>query len=208
MSVVSQQTALAFPAMQPGLPRVKAGELGALAVCGANRNELLPDLPTMREAMNPGFMLEAWYGLLAPADTAPEIIAKLNAKTVDTLPDPLRASRWRRAATRWSAARRLSLPLLSGKTSSGGLTVGSFAVEKTPPAALTAASPSTRVVLQPHRSVQDQTRHNRPDRFRWPIGSWRHRHNGLAAPDVVIAGTTGTDCVGFHNRLSIPRSTY
>ena len=111
MSVVSQQTALAFPAMQFGLPRVKAGELGALAVCGANRNELLPDLPTMREAMNPGFMLEAWYGLLAPADTAPEIIAKLNAKTVNTLPDPLRASRWRRAATRWSAARRLSLPL-------------------------------------------------------------------------------------------------
>ncbi|MBC7706191.1 MAG: hypothetical protein H7274_19860 [Rhodoferax sp.] len=92
MSMVSEQTALAFPAMQLGLPRVKASKLRALAVTGANRNELLPDLPTMREAMDPGFVLEAWYGLLVPAGTAPEIIEKLNAKTVKTLPDPLHAS--------------------------------------------------------------------------------------------------------------------
>ena len=88
MSVVSRQTAFAFPAMQLGLPQVTAGKLRALAVTGANRNPLLPDVPTMQEAINPGFVLEAWYGLLAPAGTPPEIIAKLNAEIGKILRDP------------------------------------------------------------------------------------------------------------------------
>ena len=88
MSVVTSQTAFAYPAMQIGLPQVNGGKLRALAVTGTNRNALLPNVPTMKEAMNPGFVLEAWYGLLAPAGTPPEIINKLHAEIVKILKDP------------------------------------------------------------------------------------------------------------------------
>ena len=87
-SVMANQTAFAYPAMQLALQLVKSGKLRALAVTGANRSQLLPDVPTMNEAMNPGFVLDAWYGLLAPVGTAPEIVARLNAEMVKILRDP------------------------------------------------------------------------------------------------------------------------
>jgi tripartite-type tricarboxylate transporter receptor subunit TctC len=88
MSVMTSQTAFAYPAMMLALPHVKAGKLRALAVTGNNRNELLPSVPTMKEAMTPGFVLEAWYGLLAPAGVPAEIVNKLNAEIVKILRDP------------------------------------------------------------------------------------------------------------------------
>lgn len=88
LSIVTGQTALGFPAMQIALPQVRAGKLRALGVTGATRNSLLPDVPTMKEAMDNGFVLEAWYGLLAPAGTPPEIIDKLHAEIVKILQDP------------------------------------------------------------------------------------------------------------------------
>ena len=87
-SVMANQTAFAYPAMQLALQQVKAGKLRALAVTGANRSQLLPNVPTMSEAMNPGFALDAWYGLFAPADTSPDIVNKLNAEVVKILNDP------------------------------------------------------------------------------------------------------------------------
>ncbi len=87
-SVIANQTAFAYPAMQLALQLVKSGRLRALAVTGANRSQLLPDVPTMNEAMNPGFVLDAWYGLLAPAGTSPEIVTRLNAEMVKILRDP------------------------------------------------------------------------------------------------------------------------
>jgi len=59
--------------------------LPALGVTCGRRNPQLPDVPTMQEAMNPGFVLEAWFGLWAPAGTPPEIVRRLNAG-VGTLP--------------------------------------------------------------------------------------------------------------------------
>ena len=76
------------------LPSVKAGKLHAQAFTGANQNELLPDLPTMLEAMNPGFVLQPWYGSPVPADTTPRIIEKLNAKTVKILRHPWSTTRY------------------------------------------------------------------------------------------------------------------
>ena len=87
-SVIANQTAFAYPAMQLALQLVKSGRLRALAVTGANRSQLLPDVPTMNEAMSPGFVLDAWYGLLAPAGTPPEIVARVNAEMVKILRDP------------------------------------------------------------------------------------------------------------------------
>ena len=88
LSVVSGQTALAFPALMLALPQVKAGKLRPLAVTTAKRSALFPDVPTMREAMTPGFTLDAWYGLLAPAGVPVEVVNRLSAELVKALRDP------------------------------------------------------------------------------------------------------------------------
>ena len=87
-SVMTSQTQLAFPALQIALPQVKAGKLRALAVTGPKRSAQFPDVPTMAEAMNPGFTLDAWYGLLAPAGTPEPVIARLHAELIKVVADP------------------------------------------------------------------------------------------------------------------------
>lgn len=87
-SVIAGDTQLAFPAMSLALPFVESGRLRALAVTGAKRHPLLPQVPTMAEAQPPGFVLEAWYGLLAPAGVPPEVVARLNAEMAKVLREP------------------------------------------------------------------------------------------------------------------------
>jgi tripartite-type tricarboxylate transporter receptor subunit TctC len=58
---------------------VHQGQLRALAVTGAKRTPLFPDLPTVSEAGLPGYAAELHYGIVAPAGTPPAVIAKLNA---------------------------------------------------------------------------------------------------------------------------------
>ena len=58
---------------------LKAGRLRALAVTSARRSAMLPAVPAMSETY-PGFVSEAWVGLLAPSKTPPEIVARLNAE--------------------------------------------------------------------------------------------------------------------------------
>jgi tripartite-type tricarboxylate transporter receptor subunit TctC len=58
---------------------VRQGQLRALAVTGAKRTPLFPDLPTVSEAGVPGYAAELHYGIVAPAGTPPAVIAKLNA---------------------------------------------------------------------------------------------------------------------------------
>ena len=67
------------------LPYVKSGQLRALAIATAQRSAALPDLPTVAEADMPGFVAGAWFGILVPAGTPPEIIGKLNAEIVRVL---------------------------------------------------------------------------------------------------------------------------
>ncbi|HEY6820889.1 MAG TPA: tripartite tricarboxylate transporter substrate binding protein [Burkholderiales bacterium] len=61
---------------------VKTGRLRALAVAGSHRTELMPEVPTMKEAGFPGVEVPLWFGLLAPSATPREIIATLNAGVV------------------------------------------------------------------------------------------------------------------------------
>ena len=71
------------------VPQVKAGKLRALGVLGAKRNEALPSVPTAVEAGYPQFSdTIEWYGVVAPAATPRETIAKLNAAVVRALKDP------------------------------------------------------------------------------------------------------------------------
>jgi tripartite-type tricarboxylate transporter receptor subunit TctC len=70
-----------------GAPHVQSGKLKGLAVAGAKRNPLMPDVPTFAEAGYPGFEAESWVGFFAPARTDPAILAKLNAAINDIVTD-------------------------------------------------------------------------------------------------------------------------
>ena len=69
-------------AVASSLPYAKAGRLHALAVTSASRFGGMPEVPTMIESGFPGFEVDAWYSLLAPARTPRAIIDRLNAETV------------------------------------------------------------------------------------------------------------------------------
>lgn len=70
------------------VPLAREGKLRPLAISSIKRSALAPDLPTMAESGFPGFDAVPWYGLLAPAGTPEDIIAKLHAETVKTLAMP------------------------------------------------------------------------------------------------------------------------
>ncbi len=76
--LMSGQVALMFCPMAGAVGFVHAGNLRALAVTGARRSPLFPDLPSVAEAGLPGYAAELHYGLVAPAGTPMEIIIKLN----------------------------------------------------------------------------------------------------------------------------------
>ncbi len=59
------------------MPHVRTGRLRALAVSSAKRSPSVPELPTVAEAGVPGFAVDQWYALFAPAATPKEIVAKL-----------------------------------------------------------------------------------------------------------------------------------
>ena len=69
------------------LSQVKSGKLRAVAVTGAKRIPLLPDVPTVAETGLPGFEAGVWWALMAPAGTPPAIVARLNAETNKALAD-------------------------------------------------------------------------------------------------------------------------
>jgi tripartite-type tricarboxylate transporter receptor subunit TctC len=66
---------------------IRAGKLRPLAVTGATRSALLPDVPTVADFL-PGYEASAWYGVGAPKNTPAEIIARLNAEINASLTDP------------------------------------------------------------------------------------------------------------------------
>ena len=78
-----------FVNLPVALQFVKSGKLKALAVTSAKRSPLLPDVPTVAEALGiPDYELTGWFGLLAPARTPPEILARLQDETSRVLKDP------------------------------------------------------------------------------------------------------------------------
>jgi tripartite-type tricarboxylate transporter receptor subunit TctC len=86
--VMSGQIAATMDNMPAYLPQVKAGKIRALAVSDAKRSPAVPDLPTVAEAGVPGYAASAWFGLVAPAATPKDVIAKLSAETARILQMP------------------------------------------------------------------------------------------------------------------------
>jgi tripartite-type tricarboxylate transporter receptor subunit TctC len=79
--LIAGHVQLMFNNLAPSVAQVKAGKLRALAVTSEKRSAAAPDVPTMSEAGYPGVVFNLWVGLLAPAGTPADVIAKLNAET-------------------------------------------------------------------------------------------------------------------------------
>jgi tripartite-type tricarboxylate transporter receptor subunit TctC len=77
-----------FDNIPSSLPHIKSGKLRALATTGAKRDPALPDLPTIAESGVPGYESGVWFGLMAPAATPKEVIARLNAAAVQATKAP------------------------------------------------------------------------------------------------------------------------
>jgi tripartite-type tricarboxylate transporter receptor subunit TctC len=72
---------IGMDSMAAYVPSVKAGKIKALAIASQKRWTKLPDLSTVAESGLPGFEASVWYAVLAPANTDPAIVAKINAVT-------------------------------------------------------------------------------------------------------------------------------
>jgi tripartite-type tricarboxylate transporter receptor subunit TctC len=70
------------------LPHVRGGKLRAIAITSAQRSALLPDVPTLAESGFPGFDVQSWFGLAAPAGTPRPVVDRLNAELGKVLANP------------------------------------------------------------------------------------------------------------------------
>jgi tripartite-type tricarboxylate transporter receptor subunit TctC len=87
-ALLADQVDVGFPTFETASGQVAQGTLRALATTGSKRARVLPDVPTMMEALPNGFVLEGWLGLAAPAGTSPQIVEKINAVLFEALKDP------------------------------------------------------------------------------------------------------------------------
>jgi tripartite-type tricarboxylate transporter receptor subunit TctC len=70
------------------LPQIRAGKIKAIANLSPQRSASMADIPTSDESGVPGLYMSGWFGFWAPKGTPKDIIAKLNAATVEALADP------------------------------------------------------------------------------------------------------------------------
>jgi len=78
-AVLSGDVPLMFLPVHVAMAQVKGGRLVALAAAGDKRSALAPELPTLAELGFKGVEADLWYGMLAPAGTPAEIVARINA---------------------------------------------------------------------------------------------------------------------------------
>jgi len=86
--LIGGQVHMSLQAPIVSIGHIKSGKLKAIAVTGEHRSPALPQIPTAAEAGLPGFEFNSWQGLLAPAGTPDEVIAKLAAETGKILAIP------------------------------------------------------------------------------------------------------------------------
>jgi len=82
------QVSMSFTDVLTALPYIKAGKLRPLGIATAQRSQALPDLPTLAEQGVTGYDVSVFFGIVAPAGTPPETIAKLNKAFTEALATP------------------------------------------------------------------------------------------------------------------------
>ena len=87
LALLSAQVDFNFDNLATASANIKAGKLKALAVTTAKRSAILPEVPAVAETLK-GFEIDTWWGLVAPAGTPADVIAKLNAAFVAALNSP------------------------------------------------------------------------------------------------------------------------
>ncbi|GAB7550450.1 tripartite tricarboxylate transporter substrate binding protein [Cupriavidus sp. 8B] len=92
-AMLAGEVQLTFDSISTSMPHIRSGRLKALAVTSAKRAALAPDVPTLAEAGVPGFDINGWYAVLAPAGTPPAIVERLSKEIAAVLTQPdLRAN--------------------------------------------------------------------------------------------------------------------
>ena len=87
LALLSGQVDFNFDNLATAAANIKAGKLKALAVTTAQRSKALPDIAAMSETL-PGFEIDTWWGLMAPANTPREVVDRLNKAFTDALRAP------------------------------------------------------------------------------------------------------------------------
>ena len=93
IDTLAGQVPIIFNNMLNAVPHVKSGKMRALGVTGAQRTAILPQVPTIAESGLKGFDVTGWYGLLGPAATPREIVARLNSESGKIMKQPASAAR-------------------------------------------------------------------------------------------------------------------
>ncbi len=88
LAIVAGEVNVLLGGALSAMPLAKAGKIKALAVTSAQRSKLFPDLPTVAEAGLPGFDVDAWFGMAAPAGTPPAIVSKIHGEILRVLAIP------------------------------------------------------------------------------------------------------------------------
>jgi tripartite-type tricarboxylate transporter receptor subunit TctC len=86
--VIGGQVSLIFPTMPSAMPFIKSARLRPLGVTSAKRSPAAPDIPTIAESGLPGYEATSWYGILAPARTPAQIVARLHEVLVAVIAAP------------------------------------------------------------------------------------------------------------------------
>lgn len=87
LAAIQGEIQIAFLPLAAAITQVKSGKLKAIAVTGAKRAAVVPNVPTIGETL-PGYRVEAWYGMMVPAKTPRAIIAHLSRETNKVLAAP------------------------------------------------------------------------------------------------------------------------
>jgi tripartite-type tricarboxylate transporter receptor subunit TctC len=80
MALLAGQVSVMFAQMPIVRPHILSGKLRALAVASEVRSQAMPDLPTVAEAGFPGFKVDVWFGVVAPAGTPSGIVSRLSSE--------------------------------------------------------------------------------------------------------------------------------
>lgn len=86
-ALLSQQINISFFSMPPMVPHIKSGKVKGIAVGSRQRMPQIPEVPTLAETF-PGFEVTSWFGVLAPAGTPKDVLARVHGDFVRTLQAP------------------------------------------------------------------------------------------------------------------------